>query len=65
MAYNRGRPGLTAAIAVAGAASNLVVTLFTVRVWGINGAAVTTSITYSLVLLATLLAFLRIGRTAR
>ena len=65
MAYNRGRPGLTAAIAVAGAASNLVVTLFAVRVWGINGAAVTTSITYSLVLLATLLAFLRIGRTAR
>ena len=61
IAYNRGYPQIPAAIGVAGAVCNLAANLYAVPTWGINGAAVTTSITYSLVLLATLLAFRRVG----
>ena len=55
--YNRGRPGLPAAIAVTGAACNLIATIYAVPRWGINGAAITTSLTYSLVLLMTVASF--------
>ncbi len=59
IAYNRARPETPAAIAVAGAACNLVTNLYAVPRWGINGAALTTSITYSLVFVATLVLFRR------
>ena len=59
IAYNRGHPEIPAAIGVAGAICNLAANLCAVPIWGINGAAITTSITYSVVLLATVLAFRR------
>lgn len=59
ISLNRGRPLLPTAVAVAGAALNIVLVLLFLPPFGLEGAAIASSISYGTVLLVTALVFWR------